>query len=277
MTFGETLVFYRNENDLTRKGLSVVLGVTSESIRLWETDSVLPTLDTLVKLSKVFDCKVTDLVAPLDDSENHVSNDNKDAAVLVDLLNNMMKSCQELLVETHREALRCEGDYSLPTYEFDTYIASMMLQIRDLIKTSVSYYTCVSETDRTITSNILPYDLNADTYDLNHGYADVILDVARVSLQSDIKSMEDAQASYDAFLSKMGITPTDNKYPALELYTTCALMSDDALIKVREFMHSYLFDDNYDIDEGDAVQVHFTDIFSRCKDAGYTFEPISVS
>ena len=58
---GEKILFYRNKNNLSQEELANVLGVTEESISLWEKNEVTPSIDDLLKLSEFFGVSLDEL------------------------------------------------------------------------------------------------------------------------------------------------------------------------------------------------------------------------
>lgn len=66
MTLAENLKFYRTSIHFTREQVANRLDVTPEAVRQWETGVTYPRLDNIVSLAKVYGCKPTELLAPLD-------------------------------------------------------------------------------------------------------------------------------------------------------------------------------------------------------------------
>ena len=62
MSLGKTIHRLRTEQNLSQDGLADALGVSRQSISKWETDSSVPDLDKLVKLSGVFGVTLDELV-----------------------------------------------------------------------------------------------------------------------------------------------------------------------------------------------------------------------
>ena len=62
MSLGKRIYQYRTENSMSQGDLAERLGVSRQSISKWETDSSVPDLDKLVKLSEVFSVTLDELV-----------------------------------------------------------------------------------------------------------------------------------------------------------------------------------------------------------------------
>jgi len=62
MNLGETICRLRTERGLSQGDLADALGVSRQSISKWETDSSVPELDKLVKLSQLFGVSLDELV-----------------------------------------------------------------------------------------------------------------------------------------------------------------------------------------------------------------------
>ena len=58
---GEKIAFYRKKNNLSQEELADTLGVTRQSISLWETEQSMPSMDNLLKLSKIFEISMDEL------------------------------------------------------------------------------------------------------------------------------------------------------------------------------------------------------------------------
>lgn len=58
MTFKERIKELRTESNITQAELAAKLGKGESAIRTWETGRAKPDVDTLIKLSKIFDCSV---------------------------------------------------------------------------------------------------------------------------------------------------------------------------------------------------------------------------
>lgn len=53
---------YRNLSKLTQKDLANIVGVSQSAIAHWESGKILPRTETILKLSKIFDCTVDELL-----------------------------------------------------------------------------------------------------------------------------------------------------------------------------------------------------------------------
>ncbi|SHE47315.1 DNA-binding transcriptional regulator, XRE-family HTH domain [Marinitoga hydrogenitolerans DSM 16785] len=60
--FSDNLRRIRIENKINQRELAKKLNVTQETISYWETGKRQPTLDKLVKLSKIFNISIDDLL-----------------------------------------------------------------------------------------------------------------------------------------------------------------------------------------------------------------------
>ncbi len=61
MTTGYRIYQLRNQKGLSQRDLATLLGVSPGSISQFENDKRKPRLETILKLTKVLDCKVSDL------------------------------------------------------------------------------------------------------------------------------------------------------------------------------------------------------------------------
>ena len=62
MTLGERLTALRKNRGMSQDALAETLGVSRQSVSKWETDTSVPDLDKLVKLSDLFDISLDELV-----------------------------------------------------------------------------------------------------------------------------------------------------------------------------------------------------------------------
>ena len=62
MTMGQRLLALRTQAGLSQEALAEQLGVSRQSISKWETDSSIPDLDKLVRLSEIFGVTLDELV-----------------------------------------------------------------------------------------------------------------------------------------------------------------------------------------------------------------------
>ena len=61
MTLGERILKYRKKAGISQEELADRLNVTRQSISLWETDQTVPSLDSLITLSELFDVSLDEL------------------------------------------------------------------------------------------------------------------------------------------------------------------------------------------------------------------------
>ena len=62
MSFGENIGYYRRRGGITQEQLAERLFVTRQTVSRWETDAVLPDVETLVRLCDLFSCDMDTLV-----------------------------------------------------------------------------------------------------------------------------------------------------------------------------------------------------------------------
>ena len=62
MSFGENMVYLRKKMQITQEELAEKMYVSRQTISRWETDQVLPDIDTIVKLCDMFNCDMDTLV-----------------------------------------------------------------------------------------------------------------------------------------------------------------------------------------------------------------------
>ena len=62
MTLGENIVRFRTKENLSQSDLADELGVSRQSVSKWETDTSIPELDKLLKLSELFGVTLDELV-----------------------------------------------------------------------------------------------------------------------------------------------------------------------------------------------------------------------
>ena len=65
MTLGERLTALRKNRGMSQDALAETLGVSRQSVSKWETDTSVPDLDKLVKLSDLFDISLDELAESL--------------------------------------------------------------------------------------------------------------------------------------------------------------------------------------------------------------------
>ncbi|PNV66794.1 helix-turn-helix transcriptional regulator [Enteroscipio rubneri] len=62
MSFRDNLQHLRAERNMTQEQLAMLLGVSRQSVTKWEAERSSPELDKLLKMCKIFDCSLDDLV-----------------------------------------------------------------------------------------------------------------------------------------------------------------------------------------------------------------------
>ena len=62
MTIGETIKFYRKEKDFTQGQLAELIGVSTQAVSKWETDSGMPDISQIVPLAKILDISTDKLL-----------------------------------------------------------------------------------------------------------------------------------------------------------------------------------------------------------------------
>ncbi|MGE0003835.1 MAG: helix-turn-helix domain-containing protein, partial [Candidatus Izemoplasmatales bacterium] len=62
MTLGEKLMEWRKNKGLSQEQLAEKLGLTRQSVSLWETDQTNPSLDNLVQLANLYHVSLDQLV-----------------------------------------------------------------------------------------------------------------------------------------------------------------------------------------------------------------------
>lgn len=62
MTIGETIKFYRKEKDLTQGQLAELIGVSTQAVSKWETDTGMPDISQIVPLAKVLEVSTDKLL-----------------------------------------------------------------------------------------------------------------------------------------------------------------------------------------------------------------------
>ena len=77
MSFGKNLGYYRKQLNITQEELAEKLYVTRQTVSRWETDSVFPDVETIIKLCDMFDCSMDTFVRG--DAEK--SSDSKESCV----------------------------------------------------------------------------------------------------------------------------------------------------------------------------------------------------
>ena len=62
MSFGKNIVYYRKKQKITQEELAERLFVSRQTISRWENDSILPDVETVIKLCELFGCSMDTLV-----------------------------------------------------------------------------------------------------------------------------------------------------------------------------------------------------------------------
>ena len=62
MNLGENIYLYRTKKGLSQGVLAAELDVSRQSVSKWENNSATPELDKLIKMSKLFDVTLDELV-----------------------------------------------------------------------------------------------------------------------------------------------------------------------------------------------------------------------
>lgn len=62
MSFRDNLIHLRAANNMTQEQLALLLGVSRQSVTKWETEKSYPEMDKLLKMCRIFDCTLDDLV-----------------------------------------------------------------------------------------------------------------------------------------------------------------------------------------------------------------------
>ena len=68
MTLGQNIKKYRTQKGLSQTDLSEKLNVTYQAVSRWENDQVEPSVDTLRKMSSIFECSIDDLLSVTDNN-----------------------------------------------------------------------------------------------------------------------------------------------------------------------------------------------------------------
>lgn len=62
MSFRDNLQYLRAERNMTQEQLAMLLGVSRQSVTKWEAERSSPEMDKLLKMCRIFDCSLDDLV-----------------------------------------------------------------------------------------------------------------------------------------------------------------------------------------------------------------------
>ena len=66
MTIGQTIKLYRKEKNLTQSELAELIGVSTQAISKWETDSGMPDISQLIPLARVLEISTDNLLGYTD-------------------------------------------------------------------------------------------------------------------------------------------------------------------------------------------------------------------
>ena len=70
MTFGQRLKKYRKINDFTQQELAEMIGVSTQAISKWETDSGMPDISQIVPLTRVLCISADILLGVVDENDD---------------------------------------------------------------------------------------------------------------------------------------------------------------------------------------------------------------
>ena len=118
MEFAEKLITLRKSRELTQEQLAEQLNVSRQSISKWESGQVIPEVEKIVELSKVFDVTVDYLLKPSEIDELSVK-----------------KPGNELLTKGQSPWVKTDNGYALTT---QTYSPSRFSAIFQTLTTSIS-------------------------------------------------------------------------------------------------------------------------------------------
>ena len=62
MNLGKNIIYYRKELQITQEDLAERLYVSRQTISRWENESVIPDVETIIKLCDIFGCDMDTLV-----------------------------------------------------------------------------------------------------------------------------------------------------------------------------------------------------------------------
>ena len=71
MSFGKNIAYYRKKQGITQEELAERLFVSRQTISRWENDSILPDVETVIKLCELFGCSMDTLVRGDAETEEH--------------------------------------------------------------------------------------------------------------------------------------------------------------------------------------------------------------
>ena len=116
MEFAEKLITLRKSRELTQEQLAEQLNVSRQSISKWESGQVIPEVEKIVELSKVFDVTVDYLLKPSEIDE---------LSVKTEILEQQQK--QMLVREQKRTQISKKIMYSIGHFYFEIWNASVIL------------------------------------------------------------------------------------------------------------------------------------------------------
>ena len=76
MNYGNRIYELRKQKGLSQESIAHTLGVSRQSVSLWETNQASPSMDNLISLAKVFEVSIDELVGLSDSSSNDVNPDD---------------------------------------------------------------------------------------------------------------------------------------------------------------------------------------------------------
>ena len=62
MKFGENLYALRKSTKMSQESLAEKVGVSRQSVSKWENGEAYPEMDNILKICKIFHCKINDLI-----------------------------------------------------------------------------------------------------------------------------------------------------------------------------------------------------------------------
>ncbi len=106
-TFAQRLKKYRNHNDLTQQMVADTLNIDRSTYSYYETGKTEPNMDTIIKLSKIFDVSITTLLTGELDSS--VADANAAAKIEIIRMENLTKE-EQLIITNYRIASKERKD-----------------------------------------------------------------------------------------------------------------------------------------------------------------------
>lgn len=103
MNLGKKITKYRKDNNLTQQELANKLFVTDKTISSWEANRTEPDLETIIKLSEIFSCRVSELIYE-ETSKNDIETEIKVklSKTEFDNLENFFEENAKFLKEIHQ-------------------------------------------------------------------------------------------------------------------------------------------------------------------------------